>query len=318
MAFVFVSHASADRAAAEPLIAALGATGIRLWVAPDSIPAGKNFDEAIVDALGECSQVLVVVSAAANASKHVHREVALADTLDKPLTPVLLDGARPSGPLTYYLNATQWVRYDERGVAVAAEISALLRTQTPARAPVAEPTAPPPPPAATPQSIAADWIARVTPTYREIEAIIRELEPRDREDSKLVDRLGRLLESAEPAPAAAAPAISDATWKSLLPILAQDVVCSWEVRWGAMGGGSAEFLAAGISLVGASHESPQWQNERYPVQHEVRRVDGVAAPVLARPGLCSFHYYLDRTTGVDREDTSGATILKPIVYAPQG
>lgn len=52
---VFISHASADCAAAERVRDDLESDGIACWMAPRDVPAGDDYAKAITDAIGSCN-----------------------------------------------------------------------------------------------------------------------------------------------------------------------------------------------------------------------------------------------------------------------
>ena len=64
---VFISYASEDACAAEPIRKILETQGIKCWIAPRDVPKGLEYAEAIIDTI-RSSQVLVLIfSAQANA-----------------------------------------------------------------------------------------------------------------------------------------------------------------------------------------------------------------------------------------------------------
>lgn len=143
---VFVSYATENADVAREVVAALKAGGAGIWIAPDSIPPGAAYNEAIVAGLRASDTLAVLVSKAANASKHVMREVALADDQGKRILPVRIEPVEPSDGLAYYLNLPQWVEWHSHGPAAMAPVIAMLGgAQAPARPrpPVAPPRAAP-------------------------------------------------------------------------------------------------------------------------------------------------------------------------------
>ncbi len=82
--------------------------GIRCWLAPRDIPTGEDFQNSIVRAIEAMSSMILVFSDAANDSKHVAREVQLADDEGKEVFPVRIGEAKPRGALRYQLSNRQW------------------------------------------------------------------------------------------------------------------------------------------------------------------------------------------------------------------
>lgn len=138
---LFVSHSSIDAEIAQTLVGEFEARGISCWVAPRDIPVGGSYQAEIVDAIDGCKAVLLVFSAATNTSEHVLREVELAVQGKKPILPIRIDGALPSGGLKYVLTNKQWI---ERKGGNAAAIEAIERTLKGGAAPATSMPASPP------------------------------------------------------------------------------------------------------------------------------------------------------------------------------
>jgi hypothetical protein len=79
---VFISHTTRDNRdhdLAHKLAAGLQERGARVWIAPDSLPVGKEWKEGLVAGVMEkCSHFLVILSAASIRSKWVLSEIRLA------------------------------------------------------------------------------------------------------------------------------------------------------------------------------------------------------------------------------------------------
>jgi hypothetical protein len=131
MAQAFVSYASEDQAIAQDVAAALKANGVAVWIAPDSILPGQVYNEAIVAGIRASEALCVLISPHANASKHVAREVGLADDQGKRIVPIRIAAIEPSDGLAYYLNLPQWVEWHSVGAAALAPVIALLGAAAP-------------------------------------------------------------------------------------------------------------------------------------------------------------------------------------------
>jgi fructose-1,6-bisphosphatase/inositol monophosphatase family enzyme len=110
IANVLISYANPDRGAAERTCEHLENHGIRCWIAPRDIPAGRNWGAAIVEAIENVKVVIVMTSERTFESRHVQREVERADSKGKILIPVFLQDLQPKGMLEYYFGAVQWLR----------------------------------------------------------------------------------------------------------------------------------------------------------------------------------------------------------------
>lgn len=106
---IFISHESSDCGLAQEIRAHLQAGGFDCWMAPDDIDGSTPWPEQIAQAIDACDVMLVVVSANANGSPHVSREVDIAVETGKPLLPVRVEDIVPTGALNYLLRLAQWI-----------------------------------------------------------------------------------------------------------------------------------------------------------------------------------------------------------------
>lgn len=97
MAHVFISFSSKDAATAERLVAQLEQAGQPSWISSRDIAAGVSYPGALTDAITSASAVLLLLSDASNASRHVRSEIELAFNSRKPILPVRLS-AIPLSP----------------------------------------------------------------------------------------------------------------------------------------------------------------------------------------------------------------------------
>ncbi len=160
---LFLSHSSGDADVARELRAELEKAGYTCWMAPDDVVGTDAWTEQILDAIESSKAMLVLVSARANASAHVSREVNLAIGRKHAVLPIRIEPVNPDGSLEYLLSLVQ--RVDAFPPPVAAHkdeilrrVEALLkhvRAAAAAEAPAAgrseaPPDVPPPDPAPTP------------------------------------------------------------------------------------------------------------------------------------------------------------------------
>lgn len=123
----FISHASADAAMAQRLVAALEGNGIRCWIAPRDVPPGAQYADAIVRAISEASVFLVLLSANSVASAHVAREVEWAGSKGRRFLALRLDAAPLTPALEYFLGESQWVDLQAGEEAAAARLVQAIR-----------------------------------------------------------------------------------------------------------------------------------------------------------------------------------------------
>ncbi|MGI9415216.1 MAG: TIR domain-containing protein [Hyphomicrobiales bacterium] len=152
---LFISHSATDHEAAAMLCAALEARGLKCWIAPRDIPAGGDYAEAIISAIGASDAMVVLFSERANGSQHIRREVERALNYEKRICPVTIDNARLTGALDYFLATLQWTDASaaplDQAIARAADQLHATLTQPadgPANTWAAVPAAPKPAPAA--------------------------------------------------------------------------------------------------------------------------------------------------------------------------
>jgi class 3 adenylate cyclase/tetratricopeptide (TPR) repeat protein len=129
---IFLSHSSLDAEPARQLRAALNAAGLTTWLAPDDVTSARPWAEQVRDAAEGARLLIVLVSAAASASDHVAREVAIAVRRKAPVLPVRLDAQPLAGSLDYLLQLVQRLDAFPGGMerhaeAVAARAASLIR-----------------------------------------------------------------------------------------------------------------------------------------------------------------------------------------------
>jgi hypothetical protein len=121
---VFISHSSRDHPMAAEACRALEQAGFPCWMAPRDILAGTTWSASIVDAIRDARAMVVLVSAAANASGQIVRELTIAADQGLSIIPLCIDGAKPSGSLEYFLTAQHWL---DAGTGPGRQIPELVR-----------------------------------------------------------------------------------------------------------------------------------------------------------------------------------------------
>ncbi len=106
---IFISHSTADGSVAQTLCDHLERNGLKCWIAPRDIAAGQHYDEEIVRGLDKCDSLLMVLSKAAVASKHVEREVFLASERELRIVPIRIENVPLSESLQYQIGRAQWI-----------------------------------------------------------------------------------------------------------------------------------------------------------------------------------------------------------------
>ena len=100
---VFISYATPDRARAFEICDHLEALGHDCWIAPRNIRSGFDYGEEIIRGIERSRCFVVILSAAANDSIYVKREVERAVAKAKPVFPVRVEDVLPSPALELHL-----------------------------------------------------------------------------------------------------------------------------------------------------------------------------------------------------------------------
>jgi|GEM_PF-6265615 len=111
MADVFISYSSEDYEIANEINLKLEESGIECWFAPKSLRAGQHWDEKIVEAIYSCKILICLLSASANKSDFVNREVGLAAQVRRTIMPVRIEDVEPERTLPLYFVNTHWYNF---------------------------------------------------------------------------------------------------------------------------------------------------------------------------------------------------------------
>lgn len=120
---LFVSHHSSKADVALQVEAALARHDVDCWMAPRDVDPGEAFDTAIQKAIDDCSAVLLLFCAQSDKSRHVKRELILADTASKAILPLRIEDVVPHD-LAYHLASAQWIDWLARRDEAIARIAA--------------------------------------------------------------------------------------------------------------------------------------------------------------------------------------------------
>jgi DNA-binding beta-propeller fold protein YncE len=106
---VFVSYSQHDKPQADAVCATLEAKGFRCWIAPRDVVPGREWADAIVDAIHASRVMVLVFSSHANTSPQVRREVQIAVSAETVLIPFRIEDVAPAQSLEYYLGTPHWL-----------------------------------------------------------------------------------------------------------------------------------------------------------------------------------------------------------------
>jgi len=106
---VFISYAQLDKPIADAVCAKLESRHLRCWIAPRDVFPGKNFPEAIIDAIVDSKVVVLIFSSHANNSPHVIRELTTAVNKGRIIVPFRVEDVMPSKSMEYLISVPHWL-----------------------------------------------------------------------------------------------------------------------------------------------------------------------------------------------------------------
>lgn len=106
---VFISHSTIDKAVSDAACAALENGGVRCWVAPRDVQAGRSFAGEITRAIQESKIMVLIFSAHSNNSEQVLREVQLAVSSHLHIIQFRIQDVMLNDDLKYFLSTPHWL-----------------------------------------------------------------------------------------------------------------------------------------------------------------------------------------------------------------
>ncbi len=120
---LFINHASVDSEVARTIASRLEPEGVKCWFSPRDMGPGMVYADSIYYAIERAPVFAVLMSRAANDSRHVVRELELADQMDKRVVPVRLENFEATGAFCYYTRAAHFYPWHEAPDEVLRRIS---------------------------------------------------------------------------------------------------------------------------------------------------------------------------------------------------
>jgi tetratricopeptide (TPR) repeat protein len=105
----FISHAKADAKKAQAIAEGLEKRGVKCWIAPRDVKAGRAYGDEIIRGIGSAQSFVLVLSKASNDSAFVAREVERAVSKKKPIFAVRIADVQPAPALELFISGTQWI-----------------------------------------------------------------------------------------------------------------------------------------------------------------------------------------------------------------
>lgn len=106
---VFISYSVKDLSVAEAVCRGLEDAGLKCWFASRDMPPGSDHATVILDALKACRAVTVLLSASANESRQIAREIERAISMCKHLILFRIEEVQLAGSLEYLLSGFQQI-----------------------------------------------------------------------------------------------------------------------------------------------------------------------------------------------------------------
>jgi TIR domain len=106
---IFVSFSKQDQAAALEILGRIESADIKCWISCRDVPRGRDYQDAIVDALDTAGAMVLVFSNNANNSEEIKRELALASAKRLFVLPVRIENAEPTKGFKYQLATRQYI-----------------------------------------------------------------------------------------------------------------------------------------------------------------------------------------------------------------
>jgi hypothetical protein len=105
----FISHAKADAKKAQEIAASLEERGLKCWIAPRDVTAGRTYGDEIIRGIESARAFVLVLSKGSNGSAFVAREVERAVSKQKPIFVIRLANIEPAPALELFISGTQWI-----------------------------------------------------------------------------------------------------------------------------------------------------------------------------------------------------------------
>ncbi len=138
---VFISYKAEELDEATWVKSVLESNGISCWMAPSSLPGGSSYAAEIPQAIRNCKVFVLLLSAKAQASKWVSREVDLAINAEKTILPFMLENCALKDEFNFYLtNVQRYTAYENKVIAaekMVSEIRAMLNVKADQATPAA-------------------------------------------------------------------------------------------------------------------------------------------------------------------------------------
>ena len=105
----FISHAKADAKKAQEIAASLEERGLKCWIAPRDVTAGRTYGDEIIRGIESAKAFVWCCRRAPTDSAFVAREVERAVSKQKPIFVIRLANIEPAPALELFISGAQWI-----------------------------------------------------------------------------------------------------------------------------------------------------------------------------------------------------------------
>ncbi len=106
---IFVSYRRSDRELVAQVVRRLEERGASVWYDAE-IEGGADWRDTIVEAISNSDMLVIFFSDACNQSRQLKKELAVADSLELPVVPILIEDTKPKGAYLYELADRNWLQ----------------------------------------------------------------------------------------------------------------------------------------------------------------------------------------------------------------
>ena len=122
----FISYSTANSSEAYTVRNYLQRSGCTCWMAPDDIPAGSDYAEAIPKAITDCRVFILILSVDAQNSSWVRKELGKAIDKGKTVIPFMIRDFKLNDTFDFLLENAQWCyAYQDRNAALQKMLTAV-------------------------------------------------------------------------------------------------------------------------------------------------------------------------------------------------
>ena len=124
---LFISYSSLEKNECNQVIDYIKSEGHKVWIAPENVPAGKDYADVIPDAIRKCDAFVVLLTEKSQASKWVPKELDQAITAGKTIVPFHMDESKYTDSFEFRLSNVQRIEAAGRMDEALSELGQVLK-----------------------------------------------------------------------------------------------------------------------------------------------------------------------------------------------